>query len=136
MSAAVLELQTAIHSVLINDGALASQLGGPDIFDHTPPSAAFPYITFGRSSVFDWNTSTETGSEVLFSLHVWSRAKGRREALAIMGSVAALLDDVSLPVVGHNLVSLRLQASQTDYDDDVAVQHGLMRFRAVLEPAT
>lgn len=136
MSAAASELQKAVYLVLTGDAQLTGLLGGPDIFDHTPPSAAFPYVTFGAASIFDWDTSTEDGSEILFSLHVWSRKRGRQEALAIAERINGLLNDAPLSVVGHSLINLRLEATETGYDDDVAVHHGQMRFRAVLEPAT
>lgn len=136
MSAAALELQKAVYQALTTDAELTGLLGGPDIFDHTPPSAAFPYVTFGAASIFDWDTSTEDGNEILFSLHVWSRKRGRQEALAIAERIGGLLKDAPLTVAGHSLVNLRLEASETGYDDDVAVHHGQMRFRAVLESTT
>lgn len=134
MSIAASELQRAVYSTLAGNAALIALLGGPDVFDHTPPSATFPYVTFGQMSVFDWDTATETGHEVLFSLHVWSRAKGRKEAFAIIEKVSELLNDAALNVGAHTLICLRHQETETGYDDDVAVHHGLMRFRAVLEP--
>lgn len=134
MSAAS-ELQKAVHAALTGDAGLTALLGGPDVFDQTPPSAAFPYATYGKTDVFDWSTATENGSEILFTLHVWSRERGRAQALAIMDTVGALLNDQPLAVAGHNLIGLQLQSAETGYDDDVAVHHGTMRFRAVLEPA-
>ncbi len=133
MSGAAFALQKAVYKALVQDAALLGLLGGSDIFDHTPPSAAFPYITLGQASEFAWDTSTEEGSEILFTLHVWSRRRGRKQTLAIMQAVADVLDGGQLNVSGQNLVNLMLQSSETAYDDDVAVYHGLMRFRAVLE---
>ncbi|MEZ5810880.1 MAG: DUF3168 domain-containing protein [Rhizobiaceae bacterium] len=135
MSAAAAELQRAVYQALAGDATLTGLLGGPDIFDHTPPSASFPYITFGTTGVFAWDTSTETGSEVLFALHAWSRARGRGEVLAIMEAIATRLDDAALTVSGYELVRLGVEDSETGYDDDVAVHHGVMRLRAILEPA-
>ena len=60
------------------------RLVGTRIFDHAPANVAFPYITFGRTSVYDWSTGTESGTEQLFTLHVWSKAKGKKEVLEIM----------------------------------------------------
>lgn len=135
MSAAASELQKAVYKALTGDAALTALLGGADIYDHTPPSASFPYVTFGQTSVFDWDTASEPGCEILFTLHIWSRAKGRKEVFAILDAVTGLLDEAALAVEGHHLVAIRFEAAETAYDDDVAVHHGQARFRAVLEPA-
>ena len=77
------ELQKAIFEALGANAALTA-LVGARIFDHAPANVAFPYITFGRTSVYDWSTGTESGAEQLFTLHVWSKAKGKKEVLEIM----------------------------------------------------
>ena len=72
MTNAAAELQTAIFTALSTDSALVAELGGARIYDQAPPSVDFPYITFGRTSVYDWSTGTENGAEQLFTLHIWS----------------------------------------------------------------
>ena len=96
------------------------------------PSAT---VTFGRTSIYDWSTGTESGTEQLFTLHVWSKAKGKKEAIEIMDAARAALHDRALPLDGHALVNLRLEFSEVRFDDDQSVYHGLLRFRAVTEPA-
>ena len=126
------ELQKAIFEALAANGALAA-LVGTRVFDHAPANAAFPYITFGRTSLYDWSTGTESGTEQLFTLHVWSKAKGKKEALEIMDLARATLHDAALELEGHNLVNLRLEFSEARYDDRNEAHHGLLRFRAVVE---
>ena len=135
MTAPAAELQKAIFSALGNDPALTAALGGSRIYDQAPASAASPYITFGRTSVYDWSTGTEKETEQLFTLHVWSKAKGNKETLQIMETARWLLDDKSLPLENDQLVNLRLEFAEARYDDDLAVHHGLLRFRAVTEEA-
>jgi len=135
MSAPAVELQKAVFARLGEDSALVGLLGGARIFDHVPANAPFPYITFGRTSVYDWSTDTESGTEQLFTLHIWSKAKGKKETLEIMDAASALLEDTSLPLEGHHLVNLRLEFAEARYDDDLSVYHGLLRFRAVTETA-
>ena len=74
---AAAELQKAVFAALGGDAALLALMGAGKIIDHAPANVPFPYISFGRASVFDWSTSTETGSEHLLTLHVWSKAKGQ-----------------------------------------------------------
>ena len=102
------ELQKAIFEALGANGALAAMIGAR-IFDHAPANAAFPYITFGRTSVYDWSTATESGAEQLFTLHAWSKGKGKKEALEIMELARQSLHDAPLELEGHSLVNLRLE---------------------------
>lgn len=133
MTAPAAELQKAIFEALSGDAALVGLLGGARIFDHVPANTAFPYLTFGRTSIYDWSTGTESGTEQLFTLHAWSKAKGKKETLEIMEIARARLDAAALPLDGHQLVNLRLEFSEARYDEDLAVHHGLLRFRAVTE---
>lgn len=135
MSAPAAELQKAIFTRLGEDPALVGLLGGAKVFDHIPANAPFPYITFGRTSVYDWSTDTESGTEQLFTLHVWSKAKGKKETLEIMEVARALLQEPPLALEGHHLVNLQLEFAEARYDEDLSVYHGLLRFRAVTEPA-
>jgi hypothetical protein len=133
MTAAALDLQEAVFAALSADAGLIDALGGAKFHDVTPADLPFPYVTFGRASSYDWSTGTEEGSEHLFALHVWSKQKGRREALALMERVRAALHDRSLALAGHHLVNLRLELTELRYDADLAVHDGTMRFRAVVE---
>ena len=135
MSAPAAELQKAIFTRLGEDPVLVGLLGGAKVFDHIPANAPFPYITFGRTSVYDWSTDTESGTEQLFTLHVWSKAKGKKETLEIMEVARAHLQEPPLALEGHHLVNLQLEFAEARYDEDLSVYHGLLRFRAVTEPA-
>lgn len=127
------ELQKAIFAALGANEALA-ELVGARILDHAPANVSFPYITFGRTSVYDWSTATEGGTEQIFTLHAWSRGKGKKEALRIMELVRDTLHDDALALEGHALVNLRLELSEARYDERSEAYHGVMRFRAVTEP--
>ena len=135
MTAPAVELQKAIFEELGQDAELVSALGGAQIYDHAPANVAFPYITFGRTSIYDWSTGTESGTEQLFTLHVWSKAKGKKEALEIMDLVKARLAGASLDLSGHHLVNLRFEFEEARFDEDQSVHHGLLRYRAVTEVA-
>jgi hypothetical protein len=133
MPAPAAELQKAVFDALGADAALAALIGAR-IFDHAPANVAFPYITFGRTSFYDWSTGTESGAEQLFTLHVWSKEKGKQQTLQIMEIARARLHDAALTLDEHHLVNLRLEFSEARYDEDLSVYHGLLRFRAVTEP--
>lgn len=133
MSAAA-ELQKAVFSALTGDAALVALLDGPKVYDHTPARVAFPYITFGRTTGYDWDTATERGNEHLFTLHLWSNAKGKAESLDLIEAARQRLHDAPLALDGgYALVNLREEFSEARFDEDLAVYHGLLRFRAVTE---
>ena len=133
MTAATFDLQEAVFAALKADLALVEALGGAKFHDLTPADLSFPYVTFGRTSTYDWSTGTEAGSEHFFTLHVWSKHKGRKEALQLMELVRAALHERDLALAGHQLVNLRLEFSDMRYDEDLAVYDGSLRFRAVVE---
>jgi len=135
MTAPAAELQKAIYAALSQDGGLVARLGGVHIHDHAPANVPFPYVTFGRTSVYDWSTGTESGTEQLLTLHVWSKAKGKGETHELMEAIATRLNDAALILEGHHLVNLRLEFSEIVFDEDLSVHHGLLRFRAVTEPS-
>ncbi len=126
------ELQKAIRAVLAGDAALAALVGGR-IHDQAPADVAFPYISFGRTAVYDWSTATETGAEHIFTLHMWSRGRGRKQTLEIMEQAKRLLHDAALEMDGHRLVNLQLQFAHVRYEDGPDVHHGWLRLRAVTE---
>ncbi len=134
MTSPAVDLQKAIHGLLTADAALVARLGGQKVFDATPPNAAFPYVSFGRTSIYDWSTGTESGTEQLFTIHVWSKAKGKTETLEIMETIRQLIDAAPPELDEHALVNLQLEFAEVRFDDDISVHHGLLRFRAVMEP--
>lgn len=133
MTAPAAELQKAIHGALADDAAVGALIGDR-IFDHVPATAPFPYVSFGATSIYDWSTATESGAEQLFTLHVWSKGRGRKEALAIMEVARACLEGANLALDGHSLVNLAPVFSEVRFDDEQSVHHGLLRYRAVTEP--
>lgn len=134
MTSAAIELQKAVFTALETDAALTAELGEGRIHDHAPASIAFPYLTFGRSTLHDWSTDTELGNEHIFTVHVWSKEKGKSQTLRIMELARAALHDRPLALSGHRLVNLRQEFQEARYNEDHAVYHGLLRFRAVTEP--
>ena len=106
MTAAAAELQKAVFAALSADAGIVAALGEAKVFDRVPPNATFPYVTFGRTSIYDWSTASESGTEQLFTLHVWSKAHGKAETLSILERIGAVLHEQPLALDGHALVNL------------------------------
>lgn len=126
--------QRAIYETLTGSSAVATVLGGARVHDDVPRGAELPYLTIGQSSARDWSTGTEDGEEHTLTVHVWSRANGRKQVQEIMGVVRGVLNDAALSLSGHRLVNLRHEFGEARRDPDGETYHGLMRFRAVTEP--
>lgn len=129
-----LELQKAIYQKLRSDVTLIAVLGGAKIYDDTPQRTEFPYVTFGRSTVRDWSTATDSGHEHILTLHVWSRAAGRKQVHEITSAIEAALHDQPLLMAGYRLVNLRHENSDARRDVDGDTYHGTVRYRAATEP--
>ena len=134
MPSASWALQQSVFAKLASDSALLALLGSPRIYDDVPQGSDFPYLTFGQSVARDWSTGSEDGNEHVLTLHVWSQAKGKKEAHEIMGALRTALHDQSLTLSGHRLVNLRHEHSEARRDTDGETYHGIARFRAVTEP--
>lgn len=131
----MVELQKAVFATLTASPEIATALGGPGrLYDHVPPTAPFPYVTFGQTAVYDWSTSTEKGDEHLFTLHAWSKGRGKAEVSAILDAIRARLETAPPAPAGHHLVNLTLEYSEARHDEDLNGYHGLLRYRAVTEP--
>ena len=135
MTSAAIELQKAVLTALSADAALGILMGEVRIHDHAPADVVFPYLTFGRTTVHDWSTDTEIGSEHIFTIHAWSKVKGKGEVLALAATVKSVLADADLELDGHLLINLRFEFEDVRYNDDLSVYHAMVRFRAVTEPA-
>jgi hypothetical protein len=135
MPSASWALQQSVFARLSADAPLVALLGAPRVFDDVPQATDFPYLTFGQSTVRDWSTGSEDGSEHILTLHVWSRERGKRQAQEIMGAVRTALHDQTLTLSGHRLINLRHEFSEARRDPDGEAIHGIARFRAVTEPA-
>ena len=129
-------LQQAVFARLTSDGALIALLGGTRVYDDVPVRAAFPYVTFAQGSARDWSTSNDAGAEHAVVLHVWSRASGRKEALAIIEALRASLHDAALTLAEHRLINLRHEASEVRRASDGETYYGIVRLRAVTEESS
>jgi hypothetical protein len=135
MPASAASLRAAIHDALVANAPLVSLLGGPRIYDEPPRAATLPYVTLGSDVVADASTSTEAGDAHALTLHVWSRQGGHREAHVIAGAVLEALVDAPLTLSGHHLANLRFIVADVRREGDGRTYHGLVRLRALTEPA-
>src|SRR5262245_43273724 len=100
-------LQQSIFAALGAAAQLTALLGPGRIFDDVPQGTPLPYVTLGRIASQDWSTGSEHGTEHIFTVHVWSEARGKKQAHEVLGAIRAALHDQPLTVAGHSLINLR-----------------------------
>lgn len=134
MASSANELQVAIFSALTGSAEITAITGSDRIFDHVPINTPFPYLVFGRTTISDWSTGTEDGCEHIFTIHHWSKGKGKLQVLTMMSVVRDSLHNAALELGEHRLINLRCEVEEVRHDEDVDAYHGMTRFRAVTEP--
>jgi len=128
-------LQQAVFAELCANDEVKDAFGDPPrVFDTPPRGAAFPYCVIGDDTMSDWSTATETGSEHMLEIHVWSRAGGRKEAKLAAGAVQDALDGAVLAVSGETLIDIRHLATTFTRESDGETTRATLKFRAVMEP--
>ena len=133
MSAASWALQQAIYATLSADSGVSDAVGDR-IFDAVPRGAAYPYIVIGDDKESDWSTATEPGSSHALTIHIWSRAAGRRETRLAAEAVIAALNGAELALSGQTLIDLRWLESESSRESDGETVHAQLRFKAITEP--
>jgi hypothetical protein len=127
-------IQRGIYQALVNSTDVTTLLGGARIYDDSPQAANLPFVSLGQSELRDWSTGTEDGAEHLLTLHVWSRADGKKQVHEIIEAIRGVLHDQHLMLPDHQLVNLRHEFSEARPDPDGDNFHGIVRYRAVTEP--
>jgi hypothetical protein len=69
------------------------------------------------------------------SLHVWSRSGGKKQVQEILEAIKSVLHYRPLALPDHHLVNLRYELSEARLDPDGDTFHGIVRYRAMTEPA-
>ncbi len=123
-------LQVAVRAALVADATLDGLIAGR-VYDQVPQDSPFPYVVVGDATARDFDTKTEDGMELTFTVHTWSRYRGLSETKQVMAAVLDALDGQGLTVTGHRLTLLRFEFSATFMDPDGLTRHGVQRFRAI-----
>ena len=134
MTHPALALQRAILDALIAHQPLISMLGGSRVYDHVPSRLRPPYIVFGDATHSDWSTGTESGLEHFIQLNVWSREKGRKEALDISGHVRTIVTDMQPDLGDNTLVNATHEFTETSRDEETGLYLASVNLRCVTEP--
>lgn len=101
------DVQKAIYAKLTGDTTLTGMITG--VFDYSPDNTPFPQVIIGQFMESRWNTFGRAGKNLVATLHVFSDKKGNKEAFTIVDRLNELLDDVTLTLDNHAMVSLQYE---------------------------
>lgn len=129
-------VQQAVYDAIRADATLRTLISNPvRVYSmQAPQETDYPYITIGDGNGSSFDTKTTDGMELVFNVHTWSRYRGAKQALEIMGAINDAIDEQSLTIAGHSLIVLRFDASVGPMlDPDGHTLHGVQRFRVITE---
>jgi hypothetical protein len=134
MSAA-LNIHKTVFDLLTGDASLSSKVS--EIYDGFPnlqeTPVKFPFITFGDSNSNQFASFDHPGEEVFFTIHIWSRYKGYKEALDITADIQRLLNQQDIDVDEFGKVGCFFDTSDTMRDVDGITRHVILRYRFMIQ---
>lgn len=132
-----LALQDAMVATLKANAAVAAIVGAR-IYDRVPDKAPLPLVDIGEIQVIaDDADCLEGSSEVYATLHAWSRSVGAVECRRLAAAVVAALHLAALDLgVDWRLVDIRHHDTRVFTDADGLTSHGVVTFRALIDPVS
>ena len=123
--------QQVIYGLLSNSADVMSAVKG--VYDSVPDQQDFPYITIGEDDNNEWDTATTLGNDVVCTVSVWSRDRGKKETKDIQGRIYNALHRQDYNVTGYQIISIDWQNSTSFLDYDAKTRHGVQTFRILID---
>ena len=125
---ALVDVQTAIYSLLSGDATLTGMAG---VYDHVDPNASMPYINIGEFTEAPMPTHDKEGWDVTATIHVYSEYRGMREVGLILNRMDVLLNMVRLTIAGWDVSKCERVFAETMNEaiDDTMLRHLVSRWR-------
>lgn len=131
--------ETALQTAVYN--RLTSQLTGKRIYDVPPnqpdgmPLSNFPYITIGDDTHSPFDADDTLGMSATITLHVWSRADGKKETKELQGLIYTALNrqSANLSATGFTFIDCLHEFSEVIEEVDGKTRHGVSRYRIIME---
>ena len=142
MTDPALAVQDAIEQALRTDATLLAVMQLPQVRLYTmsaPVNAPYPFVVIGEDQVIADGTECADSSEVIATVHAWSRveddvATSRRQAKAMAGAIRAALNAMTA-VADFDLVLCEFEDTRHLTDSDGLTAHAVVSHRFLLDPA-
>ncbi len=132
------EMQKAVYSALTGSASLMAIVTA--VYDHAPQNAVFPYVVIGEDQATPVDADDLLGADHLVDVHVWSgggdgtnQHRGQSPVKRSQDAIYAALHRQPLTVAGAAFISCDLEFQETFMDPDGVTQHGLQRFRVMID---
>lgn len=130
-------LEDELKRALSDDTKIASAFGTPLRFvTGSEDRAAYPFIRVLRHETRPDAPNADGLLDHRISLEIFSRSGGREEAMRLIGLIADGLRAAELSPSGHQLILFHPVFSDVFLRPDGTTFRGLLRFRALSEPAS
>lgn len=142
MSDPALALQNAMETALRASTALKTAMGLASVRLYkvsAPVGAPFPYLVIGEDQIIDDSTECAESSEVITSVHVWTRVDSdvqasRAQAKSIAGAIRPIIKALS-GVAGFSVTLSDFEGTRHLTDPDGLTCHSVVTHRLLLDPA-
>lgn len=124
-------VQKAVHQVLSGDATLMALIDG--VYDFVPAETQYPYVTLGESRMQDNSAVGVQGFRQTLAVHIYSRARGRKEVTGIMARMYELLHESAPAADGHSITNIRFMTSSIRLEKDGLTLHGMMQLDVLAE---
>ena len=129
---AALPLQRQIINQLETNADLLSLMHGEfKIGDQTDVGDNFPRIVLGDTRAFVWKSATFDGQEHEFQLVLWNVEGGSDMAKSIGAAIIGVLHNADFPIVGHALVDMQFEKSETRYIESIKGYQTIIHFKSL-----
>jgi len=134
MTDALFAVQQATYNVLAASSAVQAALGNPPrLYDHVPPGAVFPYVTFGAITALPYDNKDQTGFVQTVTLDIWSRYRGTKEVKDILQALYDALHRASLAVSGEVFISCEFAGADLLPESDGLTYSGKAHFSVITQ---
>lgn len=134
MTCPSLELQKAIRTALLADGALAAFFtSGVKFFDHVPERQGWPYIVYREGDHQDASSASVQARQHAIQLSIFATPEGHSTPRQIANAIWAVLNNASLSPTGHSLIYLLHEGDRAIGAADGKVYNIVSRYRALTE---
>ncbi len=125
-------LQEAVYTALAADDNLSALLRG--VYDEPPVGAAYPYAALGDTNISVNDLKDRDGAQVNFEVTVWSNEPSQMQVKELMAEVDRVLHRADIPLVGFDLVYLRLASAGVvrQWNENGSLYRGRLSYSALI----
>lgn len=133
-----MSLSAALQKLIFDELSASLELSykvGSRIYDRPVPNAAFPFISFGPTSIVPLAVDDcISGREETVQIDIWSTDQsGKLEAKQICDIVIGVLNGFEGEMESGYAVELRITLAQVIDDPDGKTSHGIVQVEAMIE---